>query len=301
MNSLSFVIIDENSENANRTKHSADCFSNLHFLGFSNTHTESIDLVLKYNPDLVFLSINKNSKSDISLSFIDELHRFLDVIPKIVIISKDNLLCYDAIKYGVFDYILEPLEQKELRKTIARLTKEISINKRNKEIFLKTTTDTIKDSELSFVNTKDEIEYIENKDSQPQEIFLENTFLKTKDYGLNSDLVICVKSYGDYRYIDAKSIRFLTSDNNSTDIHLDTGEVFTAFKTLKAFEKVLTHPFYRIHHSCIANAQHISRIHTGNATCYVKNTNMKLRFSKTYRNNIDQMIKIISAGNYIEI
>lgn len=141
-------------------------------------------------------------------------------------------------------------------------------------------------------------------------VFIDNTLpeietataIQTKEIGIqqNTDLILCVKSYGDYRYIDAKSIQ-LTADNNSTDIHpLSTGEVVTAFKTLKTFENVLKFPFFRIHHSCIANVQHI-RIHAGNTTCYVKNTTMKLRFSKTYRDNIDQIIKIIASGNYIKI
>jgi DNA-binding LytR/AlgR family response regulator len=44
--------------------------------------------------------------------------------------------------------------------------------------------------------------------------------------------------YGDYRYIDARDICYLQADNNSTDIHLNNGEMVTAFKTLKHFEGV---------------------------------------------------------------
>jgi hypothetical protein len=34
----------------------------------------------------------------------------------------------------------------------------------------------------------------------------------------------------------------VTADNNSTDIHLNGGEMITAFKTLKHFEGVLSYP-----------------------------------------------------------
>jgi DNA-binding LytR/AlgR family response regulator len=47
---------------------------------------------------------------------------------------------------------------------------------------------------------------------------------------------VCIKSYGDHRYIDARDICYLQADNNSTDIHLNGGEMITAFKTLKHFE-----------------------------------------------------------------
>jgi hypothetical protein len=50
--------------------------------------------------------------------------------------------------------------------------------------------------------------------------------------------------YGDHRYIDAKDICFLQADN-STDIHLNNGEMITAFKTLKYFEAVLSYPFIK--------------------------------------------------------
>jgi DNA-binding LytR/AlgR family response regulator len=41
-------------------------------------------------------------------------------------------------------------------------------------------------------------------------------------------LILCIKSYGDYRYIDARDICYLQADNNSTDIHLNSGEMVTA-------------------------------------------------------------------------
>jgi DNA-binding LytR/AlgR family response regulator len=118
---------------------------------------------------------------------------------------------------------------------------------------------------------------------------------------IEQPLIICIKSYGDYRYIDAKDICYFQADNNSTDIHLNNGEMVTAFKTLKHFEGILSHPFIRIHNSYIVNRNHISRIHTGNAVCYIKNTPIKLPFSKSYKGNVDLIISDFSNGNYLEI
>ncbi|NHM05996.1 hypothetical protein G4D82_02080 [Flavobacterium sp. CYK-4] len=114
-------------------------------------------------------------------------------------------------------------------------------------------------------------------------------------------LIICVKSYGDYRFIEAKDICYLQADNNSTDIHLYNGEMITAFKTLKHFENVLRSPFVRIHNSYIVNIDYVSRIHTGNSVCYIKNTTTKLPFSKSYKENVDAIINSITKGNYLEI
>ena len=124
---------------------------------------------------------------------------------------------------------------------------------------------------------------------------------KQTENTIEKPLIICVKSYGDYRYIEAKDVCYLQADNNSTDIHLNTGEMITAFKTLKHFENVLNYPFIRIHNSYIVNTDYVSRIHTGNAVCHIKNTTTKLPFSKSYKDNVDTIIGTIAAGNYLEI
>jgi DNA-binding LytR/AlgR family response regulator len=112
--------------------------------------------------------------------------------------------------------------------------------------------------------------------------------------------ILCVKSYGDHRYIDSEEICYFQADNNSTDIHLKSGEMITAFKTLKHFETVLTNPFIRIHNSYIVNRNYISRIHTGNSLCYIKKTTIKLPFSKSYKTNIEFIISQFANENYIE-
>jgi DNA-binding LytR/AlgR family response regulator len=114
-------------------------------------------------------------------------------------------------------------------------------------------------------------------------------------------LTICIKSYGDYRYLNAADITYFQADNNSTDIYLNSGEMVTAFKTLKHFENVLTYPFFRIHNSYIINRNYIARIHSGNSICYLKNSTKKIPFSKTYKSNIDLIITDFIIGNYLEV
>ena len=278
------------------------------------------------------------------MHLINELHRYLSVVPKIFVTTKNDALSLNAFKYGVFDYLLFPLEIKELRKSIFRLEKEFGLNtsivKSNAIIaepnnvskptvetvktFVSVTSNEIIEEEDVVENNSDEIDFInQNIEEFEQEIVSEDdvidelvdetvseatkinednevTFVHS-DNNKEKPLIICVKSYGDYRYIDAKDICYLQADNNSTDIHLNTGEMITAFKTLKHFEGVLKYPFVRIHNSYILNIDYVSRIHTGNAVCHIKNTTTKLPFSKSYKENIDVIIATIASGNYLEI
>ncbi|SEF59839.1 LytR/AlgR family response regulator transcription factor [Flavobacterium urumqiense] len=266
----SYIIIDDNQESFLNTKAVADGFSELVFVAEANNYSDGLNLILEFKPDLIFLEINPiNKESNLSLALINELYRFLDVIPKIIITTTNKDLAFEAIQYEVADYLLKPLINIDLVKLILKLNKScIPFQKSNETIIL---------------------------DEKP------NAFVQHKPMNDEKPLMLCIKSYGDYRYIDAKDICYFQADNNSTDIHLNNGEMITAFKTLKHFEGILSFPFIRIHNSYIVNRNYISRIHTGNTVCYIKNTTVKLPFSKSYKANVDLIISDFSNGNYLEI
>lgn len=330
MKNFTFVIIDDSHNNGLKTRAIAESFPNLQYLASATTYDDGLDCVLEHSPDIVFLEIDPLDKdSNLSLAFINEMHRYLTVIPKVFVTTKNDTLCFNAFKYGVFDYFIHPLEIKELRKTLFRLDKEIQISSSqyittiDNNVASNTNTvvnyhsnsvpeSTVEDAEneQSTVNneTAESNDLLVQEEIQEETIISEEisanskevSFLQTDDTA-TKPLIICVKSYGDYRYIDAKDICYLQADNNSTDIHLNTGEMITAFKTLKHFEGVMSYPFVRIHNSYIVNIDYVSRIHTGNTVCHIKNTTTKLPFSKSYKENIDAIITTIASGNYLEI
>ncbi len=337
LNNFTYVIIDDDNNNGLKTKQIADSFQNLTFLASVTNYDDAVDCILEHQPDLLFLEIDPSDKdSNLSLQLINELHRYLTVVPKVFVTTKNDTLALNAFKYGVYDYLLFPLEVKELRKSLFRLDKEIGQNdivknqqpvynvpkpveqnNNNTTIFPEVQEIQLDEVQEAFVeehlpqeNELVQVEVTDNPVIDKVETTLEEPITEEESVKVtfskelkqeDKALVICVKSYGDYRYIDAKDICYLQADNNSTDIHLNTGEMITAFKTLKHFEGVLNYPFVRIHNSYILNIDYVSRIHTGNAVCHIKNTTTKLPFSKSYKENIDAIIASIASGNYIEI
>ena len=297
----SFIIIDDNSESILKTLAVAARFQNLTFLASATTYDEGLDLILEHRPSIVFLEMDPEDKnSKLSLLLINELHRYLAVVPYVIITANSKEMAYDAIKYEPLDFLIKPIASNDLRKSLLKLEK---VNKGNT---------------LSILNSSVDDEIIQNQESDPEQESLEDPSERdssSTNWNENASLaplsnskeqevkplIICVKSYGDYRFIEAKDICYLQADNNSTDIHLFNGEMITAFKTLKHFENVLSNPFVRIHNSYIVNIDYVSRIHTGNAVCYIKNTTTKLPFSKSYKENVDTIINSITNGNYLEI
>lgn len=317
---FTFVIIDDNPETVLKTKAIAESFQNFSCVGSATNYEDGMDCVLEKNPAFIFLEVNpENKDSNLSMGFINELYRYFPVIPKVIITSRSNESAFEAIKHGVYDYLIKPVEQKEFRKTIARLNRDfnavspiVSAISLEKEVVIEEVEEPIFNNE----DNNDHViiepnEFLNNETSEMEEK-LDVIPLNADDKN-NSDvtftnvnskdkpLTICVKSYGDYRYINANDVCYLQADNNSTDIHLASGEMITAFKTLKHFESVLKYPFVRIHNSYIVNIDYVSRIHTGNAVCHIKDTTTKLPFSKSYKENIDAIINTIASGNYLEI
>lgn len=272
MKKYPYIIIDDDNESILNTKTTAAGFSELSFTGSASNFQDGLNLVLEHKPALVFLEIDpKNAGSQLSLNFISELHRFFQDIPKIVVTTNKKDKAFDAIQYGVFDYLLKPVLHIDLLKTVLKL----------KKANLEAKTVPVKEEQASIV--------------------IDNVNNVTIPQNIEKPLTICIKSYGDYRYLNAADICYFQADNNSTDIYLNTGEMITAFKTLKHFESVLTYPFIRIHNSYVINRNYIARIHSGNSICYIKNSAKKIPFSKTYKANVDLIIADFAAGNYLEI
>jgi DNA-binding LytR/AlgR family response regulator len=264
-----YIIIDDDPASVLKTKTIASEFSELSFIASADNYADGVNLILKHMPKLLFLEIDPLYKnSNLSLQLINGLLMYLKELPKIVITTKNKDFAFDCIKYEVIDYLLKPLLVIDFVKLIHKLNKI----KKADEVVLVRGSKTIE---------KRNLQNIELKNSR-------------------KPFVLCVKSYGDHRYIDSNEICYFRADNNSTDIHLKNGEMITAFKTLKHFETVLSKPFIRIHNSYIVNRNYISRIHTGNSLCYIKKTTIKLPFSKSYKTNIDNIISEFANENYIE-
>lgn len=264
----SYIIIDDDAESILKTRTIAEGFSELTFLASATNYHDGLHLVLEHRPSIIFLEIDPvEISSNLSLAFINELYRFLSLLPKIIVTTTKKELAFEAIQYGVFDYVLKPARSIDLLKAILKLEKTIP--------------------EMNTVEIRNEI--------------ISPLPLMQKLQNIEKPLILCIKSYGDYRYIDAADICYLQADNNSTDIYLNSGEMITAFKTLKHFEAILSHPFVRIHNSYIINKNYIARIHNGNSVCYIKNSIKKIPFSKTYKSNVDLIIADFSIGNYLEV
>ena len=302
--SQTYIIIDDDKGSILKTQAVAERFKNLSFVASANNYDDGLNLILEHQPRLVFLEIDPtDKKSNLSLALINELYRYLRIVPKIIVTTDKKDLAYEALQYEVVDYLLKPVNINDFRKAILKFDRAIKsdlpyLEEKNPAATFEVLDEVLVD-ELETAEHDDEVKDVPTDENQsvtlsPAEV--------SGEIPKQQSLIICVKSYGDYRYIDSEDVLYFEADNNSTDIHLNNGEMITAFKTLKHFETVLPPTqFLRIHNSYIINVNQVSRIHTGNTVCYIKNSTTKLPFSKSYKENVDLIISRIASGNYLEI
>jgi DNA-binding LytR/AlgR family response regulator len=297
--SQTYIIIDDDKGSILKTQAVAERFKNLSFVASANNYDDGLNLILEHQPRLVFLEIDPtDKKSNLSLALINELYRYLRIVPKIIVTTVKKDLAHEALQYEVVDYLLKPININDFRKAILKFDRAIKSDLPYLEEKNPAATFEVLDEALVV-----ELETAENdvQTDENQSVKL-NPAEFSGEIPKQQSLIICVKSYGDYRYIDSEDVLYFEADNNSTDIHLNNGEMITAFKTLKHFETVLPPTqFLRIHNSYIINVNQVSRIHTGNTVCYIKNSTTKLPFSKSYKENVDLIISRIASGNYLEI
>ncbi|WP_340158123.1 LytTR family DNA-binding domain-containing protein [uncultured Maribacter sp.] len=112
----------------------------------------------------------------------------------------------------------------------------------------------------------------------------------------NAPATLCLKSYNDFQYLDTNDILYLKADNNTTEFFMKDGTIINAYKTLKTFENTLPKNFMRIHQSYIVNTNYVSRINFGKSICAIKKVNENIPFSKSYRENMDNLKSILNKN-----
>ena len=212
-------------------------FPEFNYIGNTFDYDQSMDIVLKQMPDLIFLDMD-NTLED-PFVFIKDIADYLDSDVEFIAISSSKEKAYESIKHNFFDYLLKPLKDIDIRKSTLRFKKKHS------------------------------------------------TKLKK---------TICLKSYRDYHYLNTDEILFLKADNNTTDFYMIDGRTISAYKTLKTYEKMLPKNFLRIHKSYMINRNHVTRVNHGRNRCTLKQHEEKIPFTKTYSDNIDHMMKSLSAS-----
>lgn len=129
-----YFIIDVDQESIQSIKNVLEDYYEFNCIGVSSGYDEAMNIILKETPDLVFFNIDNTVENP--FKFTQELNLFNDDFPVFIAVSKSKDLVYDVIKNGFFDFLLNPLSELEIRKSVLKVLKKIPAHSR-KNICLK--------------------------------------------------------------------------------------------------------------------------------------------------------------------
>jgi len=124
-----YSIIESEKSTIENLQECFENFSDYTCVGSSYCYDESLDLILKYSPDVVFINVDNN---DNAFNFVNELYKYVQELPHLIALSASKEYAYKCMKNNFFDYLLKPINEFELRKSTFRLVKkpiESTLNK----------------------------------------------------------------------------------------------------------------------------------------------------------------------------
>lgn len=200
---------------------------------------EAIRMIENYKPDIVFLDINMPGMNGFDLLEKLQWKNF-----DLVFTTAHQEYALKALKANAVDYLLKPIDHKELHITISRIKNSRFNNEKNN---------------------------ILNGDQN----LLKNILPDTKNK------VLIVSKIG-IESVDVNGIISLESQSNYTKVRLSNSLTIISTKTLKEFDLLLCptgQNFMRVHHSFIINLQKVVRFLPGDDHL-VTTDNKKIPVSK---------------------
>lgn len=224
----------------------------LDVVGLAASADEAYAMISKYNPEIIFLDIRMPEADNSGL-----LKKLEDKNIQIICTTAYDQYAIKAIRHGVVDYLLKPIDVQELKGAVQKAQNNIrEVDKRN------------------LIN-------------EEVKLFLKNF------NGSSADKLLGLTTQSGINFVRLKDILYCKAEGNYTLIYLahkKSKEIVT--KTLKEFESLLSgHQFFRVHRSYLINLQHIkayershqTEAYDGDGGCVILAEEVKVPVSRERR------------------
>lgn len=187
----------------------------IHVLGLASSVEEGVQLIEKFEPELVFLDMEM--PNELGLNIVNKVEK---VNFEIIVTTAHRDYGIDAIKAGVFDYLLKPIDIDELEKAINKI--EIKLTEKAEEGLLKKIIDKA---------------VVSNSHKQKIPLLISNN--KTV-------------------FVEVDTIVRCLADGNYTQVWFTSGKFELITKLIKDVEALLSEfNFFRVHKSHLININHV--------------------------------------------
>jgi two-component system, LytTR family, response regulator len=218
---LTYLLIDDEPKNTRILKKMLEEFCpDTCFAGAASNTREGEDLIHKVQPDLVFLDIRLAHENAFEL-----LDRLFPVSFDVIFVTAFNDYTLKAFRYSALDYLLKPINIRELKAAVQKATEKLQLRNINRQL-------------------QNLLANLRQPDATSHKLALPDaeslTFISV------GDIVHC-EANGGY-----------------TTFFMKNGDKILSTKSIKEYETLLPPDiFLRIHHSHIVNLQYVKKYHRG--------------------------------------
>ena len=160
----SYVILGSNTAANLQLQHFMDEHKDFVCAHVTESSTEGLNSILKYNPEVLFLDLRQNTMD--LFQMVTKMYQYISNTPQIIGISNTKEYAYQALKSGFSDYWLAPYNEFDIRKSILKLRKKLPETKKEETICLQSYRD------FRYIDTK-EILYLK-ADNNATDFFLKD-------------------------------------------------------------------------------------------------------------------------------
>ncbi|MGB1308525.1 MAG: LytR/AlgR family response regulator transcription factor [Oceanihabitans sp.] len=123
---ISYFTIDKNDAITSKLENVLTDFTVFNSCGNGSYYEEAMNNILKTKPDLVFINLDNVLVNAFDL--VRELSIYLKFPPSFIGVSTSKKFAYSALKYEFEDYLINPLTELEVRKSLLKFQRKLSPN-----------------------------------------------------------------------------------------------------------------------------------------------------------------------------
>jgi two-component system LytT family response regulator len=213
---------------------------------------EAIFLIRHHNPDVIFLDIEMPHMNGFRM-----LNELGDYTAEIIFTTAYNHYSIEALRMSAFDYLMKPIAIPDLRETVARLTKQLS------------------------VATQERL----------------NVLRQSLNKNVNQENRIAVPTWEGLEFIQIRNVVRIESNSNYSRIFFVTGPSLLVTRQLKEFEEMLLpFRFCRVHNVHLINLNYVKKYLRGDGGRVIMENGDEIDVSRRKKDDFLKLINLQGMG-----
>ena len=242
------IVDDEAHARESLSKMLSINYPDIQVLGTASSADEAYEKIIKLSPDLLFLDVEMPNGTGFDL-----LTRFVKPTFKVVFVTGFDQYALNAIKFSALDYLLKPVNAKELKETVEKATNQLS--------------------------NKNDLGDLKN-------------LLSTLQNPRNRKNKLAIPTQQGLVMIEIQEIMRCEAANGYTIIHLRNDKPLLSSRDLKTYQELLDeYDFFRIHDSHLVSHLHIQKILNEDGGIVVMSNETKLPIARRRKSDFLEWVK----------